>query len=232
MKRRKNWIEWIFHCRNIIDVAAMDSHNLEPQELNDRIRMYSHKLSQQWGNLQEDSTSVSNGNDYLVWKATFLSKCSSFGHHLALISFNRFILNFRFIERYSKQRSRTFTVGYSNHRGRSPFGTFQLYLQLLNRYNWIANLICFFLWQILFFRFEISHKSHTWHWMILKLSTKKIWWYRFVFHRRETKPPSQQPCVHLRYERERVATDTIVYNYEFRSSYKFVQNTFLRQQKV
>lgn len=46
---------------NIIDVAAMDAHNLEPQELNDRIRMYSHKLSQQWGNLQEDSTCVTNG---------------------------------------------------------------------------------------------------------------------------------------------------------------------------
>lgn len=50
------------HCRNIIDIAAMDSHNLEPQELNDRIRMYSHKLSQQWGTLQEDSTSAVNGN--------------------------------------------------------------------------------------------------------------------------------------------------------------------------
>ncbi|XP_055312110.1 uncharacterized protein LOC129574312 [Sitodiplosis mosellana] len=46
---------------NIIDVAAMDSHNLEPQELNDRIRLYSHKLSQQWGTLQEDTTSVANG---------------------------------------------------------------------------------------------------------------------------------------------------------------------------
>lgn len=47
--------------RNIIDVGAMDSHNLEPQELNDRIRMYSHKLSQQWGTLQDDSTSATNG---------------------------------------------------------------------------------------------------------------------------------------------------------------------------
>lgn len=47
--------------RNIIDVAAMDSHNLEPQELNDRMRLYSHKLSQQWGTLQEDSMSVANG---------------------------------------------------------------------------------------------------------------------------------------------------------------------------
>lgn len=44
---------------NIIDVAAMDAHNLEPQELNDRIRLYSHKLSQQWGTLQEDTASAS-----------------------------------------------------------------------------------------------------------------------------------------------------------------------------
>lgn len=48
-------------CRNIIDVAAMDSHNLEPQELNDRIRLYSHKLSQQWGTLQDETMSVANG---------------------------------------------------------------------------------------------------------------------------------------------------------------------------
>lgn len=39
----------------------MDSHNLEPQELNDRIRLYSHKLSQQWGTLQDNATSVANG---------------------------------------------------------------------------------------------------------------------------------------------------------------------------
>lgn len=53
--------------RNIIDVAAMDSHNLEPQELNDRIRLYSHKLSQQWGTLQEDTMSVANGNEYFMF---------------------------------------------------------------------------------------------------------------------------------------------------------------------
>lgn len=45
----------------------MDAHNLEPQELNDRIRMYSHKLSQQWGNLQEDPTCVTNGECVNVW---------------------------------------------------------------------------------------------------------------------------------------------------------------------
>lgn len=46
---------------NIIDVAAMDAHNLEPQELNDRIRMYKHKLSQQWGTLQEDAANGGGG---------------------------------------------------------------------------------------------------------------------------------------------------------------------------
>lgn len=55
-----NISDLIFY-RNIIDVGAMDSHNLEQQELNDRIRMYSHKLSQQWGTLQDDSTSATNG---------------------------------------------------------------------------------------------------------------------------------------------------------------------------
>lgn len=44
----------------------MDSHNLEPQELNDRIRLYSHKLSQQWSTLQEDSPSAANGNDIQI----------------------------------------------------------------------------------------------------------------------------------------------------------------------
>lgn len=38
--------------RNIIDVAAMDSHNLEPQEYTDRVKVYSQKLSQQWSNVR------------------------------------------------------------------------------------------------------------------------------------------------------------------------------------
>lgn len=48
-----------FHClitsstsRNIIDVAAMDSHNLEPQEYTDRVKLYSQKLAQQWNNVK------------------------------------------------------------------------------------------------------------------------------------------------------------------------------------
>lgn len=60
-----------FVYRNIIDVAAMDSHNLEPQELNDRIRLYSHKLSQQWGTLQEDTTSVANGTQTIMLSIFF-----------------------------------------------------------------------------------------------------------------------------------------------------------------
>lgn len=46
---------------NIIDVAAMDAHNLEAQELNDRIRMYSHRMSQTWGTLQEDPANNGTG---------------------------------------------------------------------------------------------------------------------------------------------------------------------------
>lgn len=30
----------------------MDSHNLEPQEYTDRVKMYSQKLSQQWSNVR------------------------------------------------------------------------------------------------------------------------------------------------------------------------------------
>lgn len=40
---------------NIIDVAAMDSHNLQPQELNNRIKMYSQKLAQQWNSINDAS---------------------------------------------------------------------------------------------------------------------------------------------------------------------------------
>ena len=39
----------------------MDAHNLEPHELNDRIKLYSHKLSQQWSTIQEDSSVISGG---------------------------------------------------------------------------------------------------------------------------------------------------------------------------
>ena len=36
------------HFRNIIDVSAMDAHSLEPQEYNDRVKLYNHRLAQQW----------------------------------------------------------------------------------------------------------------------------------------------------------------------------------------
>ncbi|CAD7081245.1 unnamed protein product [Hermetia illucens] len=42
---------------NIIDVAAMDSHNLEPQEYHDRVKLYYQKLQQQWSNVQHPSNS-------------------------------------------------------------------------------------------------------------------------------------------------------------------------------
>ncbi|GAB0090021.1 Winged helix-like DNA-binding domain superfamily [Sergentomyia squamirostris] len=41
---------------NIIDVAAMDMHNLEPQEYSDRVKLYSHRLAQQWSNVNHPRT--------------------------------------------------------------------------------------------------------------------------------------------------------------------------------
>ncbi|CAO1426421.1 unnamed protein product [Diamesa serratosioi] len=46
---------------NIIDVAAMDTHNLEQQEYNDRIKLYSSRLSLQWNNVQSPAASNYNG---------------------------------------------------------------------------------------------------------------------------------------------------------------------------
>ncbi|KAH8405415.1 hypothetical protein KR222_011525 [Zaprionus bogoriensis] len=40
---------------NMINVGAMDSHNLEPQEYTDRIKLYSQRLQQQWNNVQHPS---------------------------------------------------------------------------------------------------------------------------------------------------------------------------------
>lgn len=53
--------------RNIIDVAAMDSHNLEPQEQNNRMRAYTQKLAQQWSRIN-DSSNVPTGKFYLITK--------------------------------------------------------------------------------------------------------------------------------------------------------------------
>lgn len=39
----------------MINVGAMDSHNLEHQEYTDRIKLYSQRLQQQWNNVQHPS---------------------------------------------------------------------------------------------------------------------------------------------------------------------------------
>lgn len=39
----------------MIDVGAMDSHNLEHQECQDRIQLYKQRLLQQWSNVQHPS---------------------------------------------------------------------------------------------------------------------------------------------------------------------------------
>lgn len=48
----------------MIDVGAMDSHNLEHQECDVRIKLYSHRLQQQWSNIQNPSKMVKGKNYY------------------------------------------------------------------------------------------------------------------------------------------------------------------------
>jgi hypothetical protein len=38
--------------RNIIDVAALDTHLLEQSEYNDRVKLYAQRLSHQWNSVQ------------------------------------------------------------------------------------------------------------------------------------------------------------------------------------
>lgn len=38
--------------RNIIDVAALDTHLLEQSEYNDRVKLYAQRLAHQWNNIQ------------------------------------------------------------------------------------------------------------------------------------------------------------------------------------
>lgn len=49
----------------MIDVGAMDSHNLEHHECDDRIKLYSQRLQQQWNNVQHPSK-VSTGKDVCI----------------------------------------------------------------------------------------------------------------------------------------------------------------------
>lgn len=43
----------------MIDVGAMDLHNLENEEYNDRIKLYSHRLQQQWNSIQHPGKGIS-----------------------------------------------------------------------------------------------------------------------------------------------------------------------------
>lgn len=49
------------YFRNIIDAATLEAHNLEPQEYTDRVKIYSHKLQQQWSQVKYPSTSSPKG---------------------------------------------------------------------------------------------------------------------------------------------------------------------------
>lgn len=46
----------------MIDVGAMDSHNLEHHECDDRIKLYSQRLQQQWSNVQHPSKASTGKN--------------------------------------------------------------------------------------------------------------------------------------------------------------------------
>lgn len=94
------FIYWVCANSNIIDVAAMDSHNLEPHELNDRIKLYSHKLSQQWSTIPDDSSYISNRktNKWILIQFRFL------------FIINRTFFFFRSPKRCSQQRSWTTIV--------------------------------------------------------------------------------------------------------------------------
>uniref|UniRef100_A0A336LIF4 Ragulator complex protein LAMTOR1 n=1 Tax=Culicoides sonorensis TaxID=179676 RepID=A0A336LIF4_CULSO len=43
---------------NIIDVAAMDSHLIEPQEYNDRFNAYQHKIAQLWNTVNHPKSEI------------------------------------------------------------------------------------------------------------------------------------------------------------------------------
>lgn len=43
-------------ANNLIDVASMDTHNLDPQEYSDRVKLYSNRLSQMWNNIEHGNS--------------------------------------------------------------------------------------------------------------------------------------------------------------------------------
>lgn len=48
----------------------MDSHNLQPQELNNRIKIYSQKLAQQWSSIN-DASNLPSGNSELLIRTKY-----------------------------------------------------------------------------------------------------------------------------------------------------------------
>jgi hypothetical protein len=46
----------IYYLRNIIDVAALDTHLLEQSEYNDRVKLYAQRLAHQWNSIQVNDT--------------------------------------------------------------------------------------------------------------------------------------------------------------------------------
>lgn len=68
--------EIISPFRNIIDVAALDTHLLEQSEYNDRVKIYAQRLAHQWNNIQVNDAKY-NGRMWLdLLKLSFLMRHS------------------------------------------------------------------------------------------------------------------------------------------------------------
>lgn len=58
----------LFIFRNIIDVAALDTHLLEQSEYNDRVKIYASRLAHQWNNIQVNDSKYNGKSSRFVQK--------------------------------------------------------------------------------------------------------------------------------------------------------------------
>lgn len=72
---------------NIIDVSALDTHLLEQNEYNDRVKLYAQRLAHQWNNIQVNEARY-NGEEQKAFHCFFITFCF-----------------FRFAERCSQSRN-------------------------------------------------------------------------------------------------------------------------------
>lgn len=97
--------------RNIIDVAALDTHLLEQSEYNDRVKIYAQRLAHQWNNIQVNDVKY-NGKKYINHR-----------HHYHQWWLTNLSLYCRPFERHSKSRnaSQFQPVSGRSHNGESNF---------------------------------------------------------------------------------------------------------------